>query len=176
MRTAIAIVLAAMLVQCTSTPSSSQDVQGAAWDSLSFSAGSRNLATGWYFVTSDTSGVQFDWDGQAVFVDTVPILTAGNMIELMIEENTFSVPAATREILVVKLDEVGAAKWKYATGKAVGEHLAGIIRGRLVSFPNVVAQIDGPYLSYSLGEKGKHKNRGMLEVVQADSRVVPPVE
>lgn len=138
--------------------------------------GSRNLVTGWYFETLDTMGVQFEWEGQTVFVDSTPILTAGNMVELMLDENSNGVPPATREVVLVKLDEAGAQRWKSATGLAINSRLAGVVRGRLVSFPTVVAQIDSRYLSYSLGEKGRHQNGGMLEVLKADSRVVSPVK
>ncbi len=95
------------------------------------------------------------------------------MKEVELVESTLQHPFY--DLLAIELDDTGAERWSDATGLAIGGRLAGVIRGRLVSLPLVNAQIDGGRMSFPLGEHGKHKNSGLLQVVRAESSSVGPV-
>lgn len=108
-----------------------------------------------------------------MFVHSVPIFTAGNMKEIELVVSDFQQPPY--DMIGIVLDDVGTERWARATERAIGARLAGVVKGRLITLPIVNASINSGRAAFPLGVHGKHKNGGLLQVVQDESLTVAPV-
>ena len=170
----LALLLVVTILNSQGCPQVASEKQPRPWDSLSYSDGSSYLSTGWYHESPDSTGVEFEHEGERLFVTPTPIITAGNYVKFTVTKNKLADPP--EDYLEIRLDSSGTTQWAEATERAIGKRIAGIVRGRLIWIPVVRSRITIGRTSLPLGVHGQHRNYGMLDAIQLDSRAVEGVK
>jgi hypothetical protein len=132
--------------------------------------GDSALATGWYFVVDSGYGFLRRCQGEMLFVDPGPIVTAGNIIDLDIGPDL-----SGRDMLKMRLDLAGAKRFWVATGKYVNKRLAFVIRNVAVSAPLIGGDIPNGNTGFIPGRGSSTTAEQFGELVREDMARVPAI-
>ena len=126
---------------------------------------SKNLITGWYYLTDKESGVERTLDGtkETFFINPNPIVTVDNFTKLKIYQSNQGSYGLT-----IQLDEKGTVNWSEATGKSIGQKLALIIDNKLYFTPTVNAQIDVGITALNRGDLTKKEMKSIKQKIEKE--------
>jgi hypothetical protein len=132
----------AILISCGATAPSNPDDE-----SLTIKSDS-TLETGWYYILKSNGGIKrtLDRDTTSYFLDSLPIVTANNIIKFNIYTSIYGDIG-----LSMQLDEAGTRAWSTATRKATGKQLAFVVDDKLLHVASVNSEITGGMTALNRG-------------------------
>jgi preprotein translocase subunit SecD len=108
------------------------------------------LQTGWYHIVDTESGWKRQLERDSIFysIDSVAIVTAGNIVKFEIYQNAYG-----NNGLSMKFDKNGADAWSIATRTAAnkGSKLAFVLDDRLIEVANVTFEISNGMAALNRG-------------------------
>lgn len=106
------------------------------------------LETGWYYVLKTDDGVrrELDRDTTYYFLDSLPIVTAKNIVKFNIYTSVYGDVGMS-----MQLDEEGTRAWSIATRKATGQQLAFVVDDKLLHVAIVNSEITGGMTALNRG-------------------------
>lgn len=124
------------------------------------------LVTGWYYVVEPGQGVKriLDGDTLAYWLNPAPIVTAKQIATFELYKSNFD----NSWVLAMKLDGPGAEGWKTATGNSIGGRLAFVVKNKLLSTPQVNAEISGGLTALNRGTYSKGQLKAIMKAIQAE--------
>jgi preprotein translocase subunit SecD len=126
------------------------------------------LVTGWYYVVEHGQGVKriLDGDTMEYWLNAKPIVTAKDIATFDLYKSNFDHSWG----LSMGLVDPAAAKWQIATRNSIGGHLAFVVNNKLLSAPQVNAEISGGMTALNRGTYSKSQLKAIMKAIQAEQR------